>query len=104
MCFRMHSGCGKDLTSFGLIWFGWWQVVRLCREHGLYSALIYLFNRGLDDFRSPLEELLTVADQASNPSQTQLIGFVSTLSLTDHIFLGCFFAFSCTRQFLALSS
>ncbi|XP_030535346.1 vacuolar protein sorting-associated protein 8 homolog isoform X2 [Rhodamnia argentea] len=36
------------------------QVVKLCREHGLYCALVYLFNRGLDDFRSPLEELLVV--------------------------------------------
>ncbi|KAK9093770.1 hypothetical protein Scep_025239 [Stephania cephalantha] len=34
------------------------QVVRLCREHGLYGALIYLFNKGLDDFKTPLEELL----------------------------------------------
>ncbi|KAA8523376.1 hypothetical protein F0562_009799 [Nyssa sinensis] len=36
------------------------QVVRLCQEHRLYGALIYLFNRGLDDFRTPLEELLVV--------------------------------------------
>ncbi|XP_050385748.1 uncharacterized protein LOC126802206 [Argentina anserina] len=36
------------------------QVVRLCREHGLYSALVYLFNKGLNDFISPLEELLVV--------------------------------------------
>ncbi|XP_057454917.1 uncharacterized protein LOC130746339 isoform X2 [Lotus japonicus] len=36
------------------------QVVRLCREHGLYSALVYLFNKGLDDFRAPLEELFAV--------------------------------------------
>lgn len=36
------------------------QVVRLCREHGLYGALIYLFNRGLDDYRAPLEELFAV--------------------------------------------
>ncbi|KAK1369871.1 vacuolar protein sorting-associated protein 8-like [Heracleum sosnowskyi] len=36
------------------------QVVRLCREHRLYGALIYLFNKGLDDFRTPLEELLVV--------------------------------------------
>ncbi|XP_010251529.1 PREDICTED: vacuolar protein sorting-associated protein 8 homolog isoform X2 [Nelumbo nucifera] len=36
------------------------QVVRLCQEHGLYGALIYLFNRGLDDFKAPLEELLQV--------------------------------------------
>ncbi|XP_031498965.1 uncharacterized protein LOC116263380 isoform X2 [Nymphaea colorata] len=40
------------------------QVVRLCREHGLYSALIYLFNRGLDDFKTPLEELLIVAQDS----------------------------------------
>ncbi|KAF3667529.1 putative pyruvate dehydrogenase E1 component subunit alpha-3, chloroplastic-like isoform X1 [Capsicum annuum] len=26
------------------------QVVRLCREHRLHGALIYLFNKGLDDF------------------------------------------------------
>ncbi|KAL6629749.1 hypothetical protein ACP70R_029514 [Stipagrostis hirtigluma subsp. patula] len=36
------------------------QVVKLCREHGLYGALIYLFNQGLNDFRTPLEELLSV--------------------------------------------
>lgn len=36
------------------------QVVRLCQEHNLYGALIYLFNKGLDDFRTPLEELLQV--------------------------------------------
>ncbi|KAI0500748.1 hypothetical protein KFK09_018964 [Dendrobium nobile] len=42
------------------------QVVRLCREHGLYGALIYLFNRGLDDFKAPLEELLLVVQNNSN--------------------------------------
>ncbi|KAG9149694.1 hypothetical protein Leryth_012420 [Lithospermum erythrorhizon] len=36
------------------------QVVRLCREHRLHGALIYLFNKGLDDFKTPLEELLVV--------------------------------------------
>ncbi|WOK95317.1 hypothetical protein Cni_G04024 [Canna indica] len=41
------------------------QVVRLCREHGLYGALIYLFNRGLDDYRTPLEELLIVVQDSS---------------------------------------
>ncbi|KAK3152034.1 hypothetical protein QOZ80_2BG0153450 [Eleusine coracana subsp. coracana] len=41
------------------------QVVRLCREHGLYGALIYLFNQGLNDFRTPLEELLSVIQNAS---------------------------------------
>ncbi|GKA12539.1 vacuolar protein sorting-associated protein 8 [Tanacetum coccineum] len=47
------------------------QVVRLCQEHNLYGALIYLFNKGLDDFRTPLEELLQVFrinDSESAPS------------------------------------
>ncbi|KAG8076620.1 hypothetical protein GUJ93_ZPchr0006g40989 [Zizania palustris] len=41
------------------------QVVRLCREHGLYGALIYLFNQGLKDFCTPLEELLFVIQNTS---------------------------------------
>uniref|UniRef100_A0A0D9VBL8 RING-type domain-containing protein n=1 Tax=Leersia perrieri TaxID=77586 RepID=A0A0D9VBL8_9ORYZ len=41
------------------------QVVRLCREHGLYGALIYLFNQGLKDFRTPLEELLSVVQNTT---------------------------------------
>ncbi|CAM0947372.1 unnamed protein product [Alopecurus aequalis] len=41
------------------------QVVRLCREHGLYGALIYLFNQGLNDFRTPLEELLSVVQSVT---------------------------------------
>ncbi|XP_078156920.1 transducin family protein / WD-40 repeat family protein [Carex rostrata] len=40
------------------------QVVRLCREHGLYGALIYLFNQGLNDYRAPLEELLLVVQNS----------------------------------------
>lgn len=44
------------------------QVVRLCRDNGLYSALIYLFNKGLDDFKSPLEELLIVVQDVSKPN------------------------------------
>lgn len=44
------------------------QVVRLCREHGLYGALVYLFNKGLDDFRAPLEELLVVLRNSQRES------------------------------------
>ncbi|XP_031093007.1 vacuolar protein sorting-associated protein 8 homolog isoform X2 [Ipomoea triloba] len=36
------------------------QVVRICREHMLYGALIYLFNKGLGDFKAPLEELFSI--------------------------------------------
>ncbi|CAL1398837.1 unnamed protein product [Linum trigynum] len=48
------------------------QVVRLCREHGLYGALIYLFNRGLDDFKAPLEELLVVTRNSKGKDATAL--------------------------------
>ncbi|KAL6123977.1 hypothetical protein ACLB2K_076493 [Fragaria x ananassa] len=48
------------------------QVVRLCREHGLYSALVYLFNKGLNDFRSPLEELLVVLRNSQKEGATAL--------------------------------
>ncbi|CAD6252061.1 unnamed protein product [Miscanthus lutarioriparius] len=46
------------------------QVVRLCREHGLYGALIYLFNQGLNDFRTPLEELLSVVQNTNSKDDT----------------------------------
>jgi len=52
------------------------QVVRLCREHGLYGALIYLFNQGLNDFRTLLEELLTVI-QNSNRKDAASTGYDS---------------------------
>ncbi|XP_054783316.1 uncharacterized protein LOC129290548 isoform X2 [Prosopis cineraria] len=48
------------------------QVVRLCQEHGLYSALVYLFNKGLDDFRTPLEELFAVLQSSQKESATAL--------------------------------
>ncbi|GAB4861531.1 hypothetical protein Ancab_036722 [Ancistrocladus abbreviatus] len=48
------------------------QIVRLCQEHGLYGALIYLFNKGLDDFRTPLEELLAVLRSGARDAATAL--------------------------------
>ncbi|KAG6395277.1 hypothetical protein SASPL_145919 [Salvia splendens] len=48
------------------------QVVRLCREHRLDCALIYLFNKGLDDFRTPLEELLLVLRDSTRENATSL--------------------------------
>ncbi|XP_073130734.1 uncharacterized protein [Henckelia pumila] len=50
------------------------QVVRLCREHRLHHALIYLFNKGLDDFRTPLEEFLIVL-QSSRLEDAASLGY-----------------------------
>ncbi|KAK4425213.1 Vacuolar protein sorting-associated protein 8 [Sesamum alatum] len=48
------------------------QIVRLCREHRLHCALIYLFNKGLDDFRTPIEELLVVLRNSVGENATCL--------------------------------
>eukprot|EP00976_Prorocentrum_cordatum_P112270 1195505-Prorocentrum_minimum.AAC.4 len=34
------------------------QVARLCKQRQLYSALIHIFNKGLDDFITPVIELM----------------------------------------------
>ncbi|QHO20256.1 hypothetical protein DS421_11g336360 [Arachis hypogaea] len=51
-------------------------VVRLCWEHGLYSALVYLFNKGLNDYRAPLEELFEVLQNSQKDSAVALGTFV----------------------------
>ncbi|CAN6969695.1 unnamed protein product, partial [Brassica rapa subsp. trilocularis] len=65
------------------------QVVRICREHGLYGALLYLFNKGLDDFRSPLEELLIVFRNSERQRSTA-IGYRMLVYL-KYCFLGLAF-------------
>ncbi|KAF8107160.1 hypothetical protein N665_0126s0076 [Sinapis alba] len=65
------------------------QVVRICREHGLYGALLYLFNKGLDDFRSPLEELLIVF-RNSEIQRATAIGYRMLVYL-KYCFLGLAF-------------
>ncbi|KAK3004785.1 hypothetical protein RJ639_020124, partial [Escallonia herrerae] len=62
---------------------GWLQRVEQCvlhmdissldfNQHRLYGALIYLFNKGLDDFRAPLEELLVVLRNSERESAAGL--------------------------------
>lgn len=34
------------------------EAVRLCLEHGLSDGLLYVYNRGLQDYVTPLQELL----------------------------------------------
>ena len=45
------------------------QIVKLCRQHHLLSALAYILNRGLNDFVTPAAELLlSVLASPSGPS------------------------------------
>ncbi|KAK2004728.1 vacuolar assembly/sorting protein VPS8 [Colletotrichum falcatum] len=36
------------------------QITLLCKQHGLYDALIYVWNQALDDYLTPLIDLLTL--------------------------------------------
>ncbi|CAI7802397.1 unnamed protein product [Closterium sp. NIES-53] len=51
------------------------QVVRLCRQHSLHSALIYLFTRALADFVSPAQQLLSTLLASSSSSKAHGHGF-----------------------------
>ncbi|CAF93992.1 unnamed protein product, partial [Tetraodon nigroviridis] len=44
-----------DITSLDIQ-----QVVQVCWENQLYDAVIYVFNRGMNDYTTPMEKLFTV--------------------------------------------
>ncbi|XP_028325050.1 vacuolar protein sorting-associated protein 8 homolog isoform X2 [Gouania willdenowi] len=44
-----------DVTSLDIH-----QVVKVCWENQLYDAMIYVFNRGMNDYITPMEKLLAV--------------------------------------------
>ena len=49
------------------------QVTRLCQQHGLYSALLYIFNRGLAEFIAPAQDLLhAVVESAAEAPRAAL--------------------------------
>ncbi|GIY41646.1 vacuolar protein sorting-associated protein 8 homolog [Caerostris extrusa] len=40
------------------------QVMKLCWEHGLYDAIIYIYNHGMNDYVTPFEELMVNLQKA----------------------------------------
>jgi len=40
------------------------QTMKLCWTHGLYDAIIYIYNQGMKDYITPLEELMTELNSA----------------------------------------
>jgi vacuolar protein sorting-associated protein 8 len=40
------------------------QVVQICWSHGLYDAIIYIHNKALNDYTTPIHELVPIIDQA----------------------------------------
>eukprot|EP00040_Diaphanoeca_grandis_P035956 m.227446 g.227446 ORF g.227446 m.227446 type:complete len:1426 (-) comp33521_c0_seq2:201-4478(-) len=67
------------------------QFVVLCWTHGLYDAMIYVYNRGLNDFTTPLKELLNLLASSIKSMKTRLggkAGNVAPLLSKDHQALG----------------
>ncbi|XP_032880478.1 vacuolar protein sorting-associated protein 8 homolog isoform X4 [Amblyraja radiata] len=44
-----------DITSLDIQ-----QVVHMCWEHSLYDAMIYVYNRGMNDYITPMEKLFQI--------------------------------------------
>ncbi|XP_076368429.1 vacuolar protein sorting 8 isoform X2 [Tachypleus tridentatus] len=40
------------------------QVMTLCWNHGLYDGIFYIYNRGMDDYTTPFEDLVVVLQEA----------------------------------------
>ena len=61
------------------------QLTSLCWEHGLYDAVLYVYNRGMSDYVSPLEQLLailrTAIDSDSELSYQQVHTSVSLFTV-----------------------
>jgi hypothetical protein len=45
--------------------------MNVCNAHGLYDAIIYVFNNGMLDYVTPVEELMSALSEAIK-SQTQV--------------------------------
>ena len=45
------------------------QIITICNNHGLYDAIIYVYNNGLFDFVAPVEELMTILTEAIKTQQ-----------------------------------
>jgi len=40
------------------------QLTSLCWRHGLYDAVLYVYNRGMSDYVTPLVQLLAILKSA----------------------------------------
>ena len=57
------------LTHFNITSLDIHQVMNICSTHGLYDAIIYIYNNGMMDFVTPAEDFLSQLILAMNDSQ-----------------------------------
>ncbi|CAB3988597.1 vacuolar sorting-associated 8 homolog [Paramuricea clavata] len=67
------------------------QTVKLCWKYELYDAVIYVYNRGMADFGTPLEELLRILKEASE-SKVPLNESTQELGYKLLVYISCCFA------------
>ena len=60
------------LTHFNITSLDIHQVMNICWSHGLYDAIIYIYNNGMMDFVTPAEELLSQLMVALNHARDNL--------------------------------
>ncbi|CAH0514482.1 unnamed protein product [Peronospora belbahrii] len=49
-------------------------ILKLCHDHELYSALIYIYNEGMDDYTTPIDALLEAcSDAKASRSKSALV-------------------------------
>jgi hypothetical protein len=49
--------------------------MKLCWTQGLYDAIIYIYNQGMNDFITPLEELMTELHSAVCAGKNLLLDY-----------------------------
>jgi len=47
-------------------------MVKLCWAHGLFDAIFYVYNRGMHDYTTPLEDLINVLKNTVQSGQLVL--------------------------------
>ncbi|KAJ3213841.1 Vacuolar protein sorting-associated protein 8 [Dinochytrium kinnereticum] len=62
-------------------------IIGLCKEYGLMSALIYVFNRAVQDFVSPLIELLKMIESALKGHSVDVVGSIPLQSRCYTLFM-----------------
>jgi hypothetical protein len=62
--------------------------IKLCMDHGLYDAFIYIYNRGLQDYVTPLQELLLQLRKVLR-EQTVLSDFYRTMGYKLLVYISC---------------
>ncbi|KAI0390196.1 Golgi CORVET complex core vacuolar protein 8-domain-containing protein [Xylariaceae sp. FL0594] len=69
--------CHMDTTTLDID-----QITQLCKQHGLYDALIYVWNQALNDYVTPLIDLLTLLKPLTQNGDY----FSSGAMMSDEIF------------------